>query len=410
MSCCDQPGLQPVEQAIQTLLAAARPVSEIEQVALESALGRVLAADQISGVNVPPQDNSAMDGYALCCADLQPGVETSLRIRQRIPAGVAPQPLESGTAARIFTGAEVPAGADAVVMQENTREEGGGVVFPASVTEGDNIRRQGQDITEGSVVLTAGRRLLPQDLGLLASVGVHQVPVYRRLKVAVFSTGDELVEPGQPLQPGQIYNSNRYTLSGLLEKLSVEFIDLGIVEDTPEATESTLRKAAEVADCIITSGGVSVGEEDHVKSCVEKLGAIELWKLAIKPGKPLAFGQVLGKPFIGLPGNPASVFVTFLIAARPFLLRSQGAENVSAPTVSVAAGFARNKPAKRQEYLRARLVSDEQGVLKVELAGNQSSGVLSTASYGDGLVVHRLGETIASGDAVDFMPFNGVLG
>ena len=408
-NCCDQPGLLPVERAIAALLDVAEPITDIEQVSVEQALGRVLAKDQVSTVNVPPADNSAMDGYALSAADCVQGSKTTLPVSQRIPAGVAPEPLQPGTTARIFTGAEVPAGADTVVMQENTQTDGGKVVFPAGITSGDNIRRKGQDIESGAVVLSAGHRLQPQDMGLLASVGIAQVPVYRRLKVAVFSTGDELIEPGNELAPGQIYNSNRYTLAGQIAALGFERIDLGIVPDTSQATEQTLRKAAEVADCIITSGGVSVGEEDHVKACVEKLGSIHLWKLAIKPGKPFAFGNVLGKPFIGLPGNPAAVFVTFAIVARPFLLASQGASNVNPTPIQVIAGFDRPKPAKRQEYLRAKLVIGDDGVTRAELAGNQSSGVLSTVSAADGFVIHKLGETIMAGEPVPFLVFGGVV-
>lgn len=415
MAGCDRPellkGLLPVEQAIDQLLAAAVAITDIETVGLEQALGRVLASDQISSINVPPADNSAMDGYAVLVDDCAEAHSVTMNISQRIPAGVSPKSLLSGTAARIFTGAEVPANADAVVMQEDCEVSSDDadnltVQLPAAIKNGQNIRRQGQDIAKGSTVLTAGHRLKAQDIGLLASVGVAEVPVYRRLKVAVFSTGDELVEPGQTLPAGHIYNSNRYTLAGQIDGLGFERIDLGIIADSAKATEQALRKAAEIADCVVTTGGVSVGEEDHVKACVEKLGTIDLWKLAIKPGKPFAFGNVLGKPFIGLPGNPAAVFVTFAIVARPFLLRTQGVDEVLPTPIPVIAGFGRDKPAKRQEYLRAKLVLGDDGIARVELAGNQSSGVLSTVSVANGFVVHLLGETIDAGKPVPFIAFS----
>lgn len=409
MSCCDQSGLQPVEKALETLLSSAQAITETEMVPVEQALGRVLAKDQLSTVDVPPADNSAMDGFAYSSTDAQATGQTTLPISQRIPAGVAPQPLQPGTAARIFTGAEVPAGADIVVMQENCEWTNDDVTLPVSSNPGDNIRPRGQDIKSGSVIICRGHRIKPQDMGLLASVGIAEAPVYRKLKVAVLSTGDELVEPGTELLPGQIYNSNRYTLAGQMKALGFDYIDLGIVPDTFEATEQALRKAAAVADCIVTSGGVSVGEEDHVKVCVEKLGSLNLWRLAIKPGKPLAFGNVLGTPILGLPGNPAAVFVTCAIVARPFLLKCQGASELLPTPVQVIANFDRPKPAKRQEYLRAKLTLDELGAAHAELAGNQSSGVLSTASIGNGFVVHPLGGTIFSGESVQFLLFSDLL-
>ncbi|HEB28487.1 MAG TPA: molybdopterin molybdenumtransferase MoeA [Porticoccus sp.] len=419
MSCCDQSGLQPVEQALETLLSSAQPMTETERVPVEQALGRVLAEDQQSTVDVPPADNSAMDGFAYNSADTQgPSFQkresVTLPISQRIPAGLAPQPLQPGTAARIFTGAEVPAGADIVVMQENCQwndapDDKNQVTLPAEPKAGDNIRPQGQDIKSGSVIMSRGHRIKPQDMGLLASVGIAEVPVFRKLKVAVLSTGDELVEPGTELPPGHIYNSNRYTLAGQMKALGFDYIDLGIVPDNFEATEQALRKAAAEADCIVTSGGVSVGEEDHVKACVEKLGSLDLWRLAIKPGKPLAFGNVLGTPILGLPGNPAAVFVTCAIIARPFLLKCQGASELLPTPIQVVANFDRPKPAKRQEYLRAKLVLNEQGMACAELAGNQSSGVLSTASVGNGFAVHPLGGTITSGEPVQFLLFSDLL-
>lgn len=409
MNCCDQPGLMTVEQALERLLAAAQPISDIETVPLMSALGRVLAADQLSTVDVPPADNSAMDGFALRFADCNADAETTLPISQRIPAGAVPESLQLGSAARIFTGAEVPLGADTVVMQEQCKWDDGAVTINAGIKAGANIRPRGQDIEQGALVLARGHRLMPQDLGLLASIGAAEVPVYRRLKVALLCTGDELVEPGQPLPPGHIYNSNRFTLAGQLQALGFDCVDLGMVADTPEATEQALIRAAAEADCIISSGGVSVGEEDHIKGCVETLGSLDLWRMAIKPGKPLAFGQVQGTPFIGLPGNPVSVFVTFAIAARPYLLKSQGAGDYLPVPVPVVAGFSRPKAPKRQEYLRVRLVQDARGEVRAELAGSQSSGVLSSVSQGNGFVVHRLGESFDEGDSVPFLAFPELL-
>jgi molybdopterin molybdotransferase len=424
MSCCDQSGLQPVEQALETLLSSAQAITDTEMVSVEEALGRVLAEDQQSTVDVPPADNSAMDGFAYNSADAQDSNiqntgPTTLPISQRIPAGVAPQPLQPGTAARIFTGAEVPIGADTVVMQENCQWDDGSdidssgnkgqVTLPAESKAGDNVRPRGQDIQSGSRIMCRGHRIKPQDMGLLASVGIAEVSVYRRLKVAVLSTGDELVEPGTELPPGHIYNSNRYTLAGQMKALGFDYIDLGIVPDNFEATEQALRQAAAEADCIVTSGGVSVGEEDYVKACVEKLGSLDLWRLAIKPGKPLAFGHVLGKPILGLPGNPAAVFVTCAIVARPFLLKCQGVSDLQPIPIQVIADFDRPKPAKRQEYLRAKLILDEHGVAHAEIAGNQSSGVLSTASVGNGFAIHPLGGTITSGEPVQFLLFSDLL-
>lgn len=409
MSCCDQPGLQPVEQALETLLSSAKAITETEIISVEETLGRVLAEDQRSTVDVPPADNSAMDGFVFNSADLESDGSTTLPISQRIPAGVAPAPLQPGTAARIFTGAEVPPGADTVVMQENCEWADDNVTILVASKAGDNIRPQGQDIQNGSVLMFRGHRIKPQDMGLLASVGIAKAPVYRKLKVAILSTGDELVEPGMELQPGHIYNSNRYTLAGQMKALGFDYIDLGIVADNFEATEEALRRAAKEADCIVTSGGVSVGEEDHVKACVEQLGSIDLWKLAIKPGKPLAFGNVLGTPFLGLPGNPAAVFVTCALVARPYLLKTQGANDILPTPIQVTANFDRPKPAKRQEFLRAKLVINESGEACAELAGNQSSGVLSTASVGNGFAIHPLGGTIQARKPVDFLLFSDLL-
>lgn len=419
MNSCDQAGLLPYDQAVNDLLAAAKPITETEMVAVADAQGRVLAENVVSNIDVPPADNSAMDGYALRYSDL---VKASLAIEgrpvlsisQRIPAGAAPQPLLPGTAARIFTGSEIPEGADTVIMQEqcqalnSTNSEGKQAVeLPAIINRGDNIRLKGLDITSGSVILDSGHKLLPQDLGLLASIGLAKINVFRRLKLAILSTGDEIVEPGQACPTGHIYNSNRYTLAGLIDAMGMERVDMGIVPDDPEITEAVLRQAAELADCVITTGGVSVGEEDHVKACVEKMGELQLWRLAIKPGKPLAFGHVLDKPFFGLPGNPAAVFVTFAMVARPYLLRFQGCKDGLLPmALTVQANFSRSKPVKRQEYLRARLEVSEQGVMSANLHDNQCSGALSAASWSNGFAIQAVDQLIANGDKVKFIPYS----
>ena len=396
------------DQALQQLLAAARPVAEIRELPLEAAVGRVLAAPQQSTVAVPPLDNSAMDGYALRAADL---AETGavLPISQRIPAGTVGTPLQPGTAARIFTGAPIPPGADAVVMQERTEVVEGGVRFQHQPKPGENIRRAGEDIAVGAGILPAGVILRGQELALAASAGLPQLPVYRRLRVAVFFTGDELRQPGEPLPPGAIYNSNRYALRALLEGLGCEVRDLGQVPDQLEATREALRRAAADNDLIVTSGGVSVGEEDHVKPAVEAEGRLDLWKIAIKPGKPLAFGEITstGKPvwFVGLPGNPVSSFVTFVTLVRPFIRRLQGVQQVLPRAFAMRADFDWKKADPRQEFLRARI--NASGGL--ELFPNQGSGVTTSLVWGDGLVVNPPATTIAQGDLVQFIPFAELL-
>lgn len=403
---CERPGLQPVSEALETLLNAVQPVTGKESVRVAAVRGRVLAETVVSMVDVPPLDNSAVDGYAVSSADLAAIGQSRLSITQRIAAGQVGTSLEPGTAARIFTGAPLPPGADAVVMQEDTEADSDLVLIKVAVTPGMNVRHRGQDIGKGAAVLPAGRRLRPQDMGLLASVGVGEVMVWRRLKVAIASTGDELVEPGQQVGPGQIFNSNRYTLLGMLASLGVEVVDLGIIEDTPEATEQALLQAAEEADCIITSGGVSVGEEDHVKDAVDRLGSLELWKLAIKPGKPLAFGHVRGTPFIGLPGNPAAVFVTFSVLARPFLLKAQGASEWLTKGWRLKAGFDYHNRGTRQEYLRCRLISGAAGDWVIDKYPNQSSGVLASASWGDGFAIVPPGQQVKAGDLLEFVSYN----
>jgi len=403
---CASPGLISVEQAIENILAKAEPVEQVEQVEILEALNRVLAEDLYSTIDVPGYDNSAMDGYAVRSEDCQSS-GCMLTVMQRIPAGQVGSALEPGSAARIFTGAPVPEGADAVVMQEMCVRDENNVTINTIVKAGSNVRRAGEDIAKDEAVLYAGKRLRAQELGLLASVGLAEFKVRRRLKVATFFTGDEIVTPGQPLAPGQIYNSNRYTLRGLLQTMDCEVIDLGIVPDTLEATIDVLKRAAKGADLVITSGGVSVGEEDYVRIALEELGELSMWRIAMKPGKPVAFGKVGDVLFMGLPGNPVSVFVTFLLCARALILKLQGADEYHVKPVSVIADFDWPK-VKRQEYLRVRLMHKDNRAM-AQLYPHQGSGVLSSASWADGLVEVKMDKDIKKGDIVDYLSFEGLL-
>ena len=394
-----------VAEAQAFMLGAARPVADVELVDTMRANGRVLATAQASTLNVPERDNTQMDGYAVRAQDCASGA-ASLPVSQRIAAGHVGQPLQPGTAARIFTGALLPDGADCVVMQEQCTLVDGVVTVNHVPHAGEWVRRQGEDIRAGSAILEAGRRLRSQEMGLAASVGLAQLPVLRKLRVAVFFTGDELAMPGEPLAPGAVYNSNRFTLRGLLENLGCEITDLGIVPDSLAATRAVLRQAAQGNDLIITSGGVSVGEEDHIKPAVEAEGQLDMWQIAVKPGKPLAFGEVRGAFFVGLPGNPVSSFVTFLLFVRPFILRLQGVAGKLAPrSYQLTANFERLKADRRNEFLRAR-VNDEG---ELELFANQSSGVLTSTVWGDGLIDCPPGLSIARGDKLRFIPFNELL-
>ncbi len=410
--CCQtNHPLADMDQALDLLLSHAKPLTETERVPLLAGLGRVLAAPLVSPIAVPPWDNSAMDGYALRSVDL--GSDGArLRVAQRIPAGQRGLALAPGTAARIFTGAPIPPGADAVVMQEVCTQDATGswVEVPAGIAPGVNIRLAGEDIRPGAEVIPAGVRLDPQHLGLAASIGVADLAVFRRVRVAVLSSGDELVDPGEPLGPGQIYNSNRYTLCALVAALGCEVVDLGIVPDTLDSTIGALSEAAAQADLILASGGVSVGEEDHVKPAVEHLGTLELWQIAMRPGKPLAFGYVAGTPFIGSPGNPVSLFVTACLFARPFILLQQGVSgSVRPPALRVRAGFDWPRPDTRRELHRARLEMGPEGDLEVQVHPSRSSGVLSSVTWANGLAVITEGRVLRRGDTLPFIPFSELL-
>lgn len=396
--------LMPVEQALARLLelADATPIVEQEIIDLAAADGRVLAEPMVAGLDLPPWPNSAMDGYALRLADWQ---GEALPVSQRILAGMAPDALQPGTCARIFTGAPVPQGADTVEMQENVSVgDDGRVHFNQALKVAQNIRPQGQENRKGETLLAAGTRLGPIELGLAASIGLARLPVRRRPRVAVLSTGDELVEPGEALGGGQIYNSNRYLLVAWLQRLGCKVIDAGILPDDLERTRQALGELDEV-DLILSTGGVSVGEADFLGIALREAGELALWKLAIKPGKPLTVGQFRGRPVIGLPGNPASTLVTFGLLARPYLLRRLGVQKVEPLGFPVPAGFNWSKPGKRREFLRARLESG-----RVVPYSNQSSGVLRSAAWAEGLAQVLEGTTLAEGDQVQFIPMSELLG
>lgn len=408
MTAVVEPGpsrpLMPVEEALQRLLALAEaaPIKDTEWVALADAEGRVLATELVAALDLPPWPNSAMDGYALRLTDWH---GEPLAISQRIFAGHAPQPLQAGTCARIFTGAPLPEGADCVEMQENAQVlDDGRVTFSEPLRVGQNIRPQGQETRVGEQVMSAGTRLGPIELGLAATLGHARLEVVRKVRVALLSTGDELVEPGLPLGPGQIYNSNRRLLASWLQRLGCEVVDAGILADDLQLTRDCLGRLADV-DLILSTGGVSVGEADYLGIALREAGELALWKLAIKPGKPLTFGHYRGVPVIGLPGNPASTLVTFGLLTRPYLLRRQGVANVTPLQFSVPAGFDWPKAGTRREYLRARI---EDG--RVRIYKNQSSGVLRSAAWAEGLVEVREGSTPQQGDNVSFIPLSELLG
>ena len=414
----DRSPLLSLDEAVARLIEGARGhvIAETETVSTFDALNRVLAESVRSNLNVPPEDNSEMDGYALRVADV-PAAGTVLAVVQRVPAGQIGKPLQAGTAARIFTGAQIPIGADAVVMQElceampSERDgELGRVRVQAMPSAGQAIRRRGEDVEQGAVVLTSGLRLTPQAMGMAASVGAGQLRVRRRPRVALFSTGDELAMPGEALKPGAIYNSNRFTLRGLLQAAGCETIDLGIVPDRLDATREALRRAAAQADLVVTCGGVSVGEEDHLKPALQAEGRLDLWSIAMKPGKPLAFGSVRRSDggealYMGLPGNPVSSTVTFLVAVMPVLRVLTGSPPGGAKPVAMTAGFDWPKPNARREFLRARIAADG----RLEIYPNQGSGVLTSMVWADGLIDNPGGRAIKAGDTVQFLPLGMLL-
>ena len=400
-------GLTPLEKAISILFQSLPKVEEIESSPLLECVGRVLAGDFIAPINVPPYTNSAMDGFALRSRDLK--TSAVLRVSQRIIAGSVGAKLREGEAARIFTGAPLPEGADCVAMQENCVVSGNEVQILEAVKSGENLRLAGEDIKSGSTLLESGVRLTPQDLGLVASVGQSCLDIKRRLRVALLTTGNELIQPGKELMPGQIYNSNFYALAALLKEMGCEIVQSGIVADSLEKTKSALEQIAPKVDCILTTGGVSVGEEDHVKEAVEANGHLDLWKLAIKPGKPFASGKIKGKQFFGLPGNPVSAFVTFLLLVKPCLLSMLGSKNVRVKGQAVKAHFTSSSVSERQEYLRVSFRHDERGVPYIEHWHNQSSGAGSSLAIADGLAVVPPHRKVVRGDYLEYISFSELL-
>ena len=396
------------DSARAQLIAAALPVRQTEAVSLTDGLGRTIATNITSPINVPGFDNSAMDGYALHIVDFDK-IPDRFPVTQRIAAGQTGKPLGPNEAARIFTGAPVPQGANVVVPQEHTQAVDDHIQLTQQIVPSQHIRRRGEDIEAGAVIIAAGTRLTPADLALAASVGVSTLEVHAKLKVAILFTGDELTEPGQPLAPGAIYNSNRYAIRALLEKLGCHVTDLGIVRDAAQATRDALQRASNLADVIVTCGGVSVGEEDHVKAAVQALGQLNLWQIAMKPGKPLAYGKVGEADFIGLPGNPVSAFVTFVLMARPFLLKRMGVANLDTASIPAIAGFEWPKPDRRREFLRAGFDRNEQGASVLKIWPNQGSGVMSSVAWADGLVDVPPNTVIKKGDTVQYIPFSDLM-
>lgn len=397
--------LMTVEESVALIAERVAPVAGAEIVGLSEADGRILAQSITAPIAIPPFDNSAVDGYAVRFADLRPEAETLLAVQGRVAAGAAAGAAPAGVAVRIFTGAPMPAGADTVFMQEDVRLDGERVALPAGLRRGANCRPAGEDVAKGDCVLAAGRRLRPQDIGLIAALGIDKVSVRRPVRVAVLSTGDEIVPPGGPLPPASIYDSNRFVIMALLRRLGAEVTDYGIVTDERELVADALARAAD-HDLIVSSGGVSTGEEDHVKAAVESTGALAFWRLAIKPGRPVAMGVVRGTPFVGLPGNPVAVFVTFAHVVRPLLTRLGGGEIEPIRPVPVRAGFRYKKKEGRREYVRVSLVRAADGGVEAQKHPRDGAGVITSLTETDGLA--ELAEPVTQvqpGDAVGFYPY-----
>lgn len=405
MNNCDTPVLLAYEDALKQITARVSALGRVCELPLKQALGSVLAQSITSTIDVPGTDISAMDGYAVNISDFAAAGLTTLPLSQRIAAGSAASPLAPASVARIFTGAPIPDGANAVIMQERVEVDGDSISFDTCPVGGDNIRPTGNDIGQGDTILRQGCRLRPQEIGLAASIGLQTLPVFEPVKVGIFLTGDELVEPGQTLAQGQIYDSNRYTLYGLLESLGCEIIDLGLVGDTLEATKQAMLEACGQADLVVTCGGVSVGEEDHVRIAIEQLGELRLWRLGIKPGKPLAYGQIEDTAFIGLPGNPVSVFATFFLLVCPVISIMQGRGWRKPLAFPVKAGFDWPEPDSRREFLRARLETDDQDETLAYIYPNQDSGVLTSTVWAEGFVEIAENQTVSAGEQVNYLPF-----
>lgn len=408
MNQCDTPEipLLSYDEALRQLVSHVAPLNKVTSKPLMQALGEVLAESQQATISVPPADNSAMDGYALNMDDIDKAV---IPVSQRIAAGTPGTRLEPGTAARIFTGAQIPQGANTVIMQEQVTVNDGGIQLQARPSTGQNIRPAGNDIKPGDTILQKGMRLRAQDIGLAASVGLQNLPVFEKVRVGMFFTGDELVEPGTPLKEGQIYDSNRYTLYGLIESLGCDVVDLGLVGDTLEATKQAMLEGSSKADLVITCGGVSVGEEDHVRIAIEQTGELLIWRLKMKPGKPVAFGKIGGTGFIGLPGNPVSVFANFYLLACPLIKTLQGRNWQKPRGIPVRAGFDWPKPDTRREFLRARLEASEDGEIVAKIYPTQDSGVLTSTVWASGMIEIGEGETCRKGDWVNYLAFSEFL-
>ena len=405
MNRCDTSPLLSYDQALRQLTEGISPLGRVHERPLRDALGGILAESVESAIDVPGCAMSSMDGYAINTADLAGDGATRLPVSQRIPAGTAAVGLEPGSAARIFTGAPVPDGADAVIMQEQVETFDNGIRFSLRPPPGNNIRPAGNDIERGTTILQKGCRLRAQDIGLAASVGRQKMTVYQPVRGGMFFTGDELVEPGESLAAHKIYDSNRYTLHGLLTAMGCEIVDLGLVGDTLAETREAMQRAAGLADLVVTSGGVSVGEEDYVRVAIEQLGELRMWRIGIKPGKPLAYGRIDGTAFMGLPGNPVSVFATFCLFVNPVIQIMQGRPWQKPIAIPLKADFDWPKPDSRREFLRARLATDAAGETVVQIYPKQDSGVLTSTVWADGFVEIAENRTVSAGDRVDYLPF-----